>query len=99
PQTAPAVTGSNALAAMRSRAFDCVILDLRLPDISGFDLLQEVQKSPELRQIPIIVFTGKELSAEEEDQLRTMAKSIVLKGVQSTERLLDERSLFLHRLV
>jgi CheY-like chemotaxis protein len=84
---------------MRSQPFDCVILDLRLPDISGFDLLQEIQHSPELRQVPIIVFTGKELSAEEEDQLRTMAKSIVLKGVQSPERLLDESSLFLHRLV
>jgi CheY-like chemotaxis protein len=84
---------------MRRRLFDCVILDLRLPDISGFDLLQEIQKTPELRQVPIIVFTGKELSSGEEEQLRTMAKSIVLKGVQSPERLLDESALFLHRLV
>jgi CheY-like chemotaxis protein len=76
-----------------------VVLDLRLPDISGFELLAEVQKEPRLREVPIVVFTGRELGADEETQLRRMAKSIVLKGVQSPERLLDETALFLHRVV
>src|SRR6185295_12923760 len=82
-----------------SQRFDCAVLDLRLPDISGFDLLAEIQKDSELRDVPIVVFTGKELTADEESQLRKMAKSIVLKGVQSPERLLDETALFLHRVV
>ncbi|MDB5904510.1 MAG: sensor hybrid histidine kinase, partial [Betaproteobacteria bacterium] len=92
-------TGAAALAAMREHEFDCVVLDLKLPDISGFDLLAEVQKVPELRDVPIIVFTGRELTSDEESQLRKIAKSIVLKGVQSPERLLDETALFLHRVV
>jgi CheY-like chemotaxis protein len=92
-------TGHEALAAMHEREYDCVVLDLRLPDMSGFELLAEVQKEPNLRDVPIVVFTGRELSSDEETQLRTMAKSIVLKGVQSPERLLDETALFLHRVV
>jgi CheY-like chemotaxis protein len=92
-------TGAEALTALHERAFDCVVLDLRLPDISGFDLLTEIQKDPDLRDVPIIVFTGRELTPDEETQLRKMAKSIVLKGVQSPERLLDETALFLHRVV
>ncbi|MCC6533290.1 MAG: HAMP domain-containing protein [Burkholderiales bacterium] len=92
-------TGAKALAELRARQYDCVVLDLRLPDISGFDLLAEVQKEPALRDVPIVVFTGRELSADEERTLRKMAKSIVLKGVQSPERLLDETALFLHRVI
>jgi len=87
------------LRELRTSHFDCVVLDLRLPDISGFDLLSEIQKEPQLREVPIVVFTGRELSAEEERTLRKMAKSIVLKGVQSPERLLDETALFLHRVI
>ncbi|HEX2828458.1 MAG TPA: HAMP domain-containing protein [Burkholderiales bacterium] len=92
-------TGAEALRMMREKTFDCVVLDLKLPDISGFDLLAEVQKDEDLRDIPIIVFTGRELTPDEETQLRKIAKSIVLKGVQSPERLLDETALFLHRVV
>jgi CheY-like chemotaxis protein len=76
-----------------------VILDLKLPDISGFDLLSEIQRDERLREVPIVVFTGRELTHEEETELRQRAKSIVLKGVQSPERLLDETALFLHRKV
>jgi CheY-like chemotaxis protein/signal transduction histidine kinase/HAMP domain-containing protein len=90
-------SGREALAILRSRRIDCVILDLKLPDISGFELLTEIQHDPRLRDIPIVVFTGRELSVEEEAELRRRAKSIVLKGVQSPERLLDETALFLHR--
>ncbi|MFL6604005.1 MAG: response regulator, partial [Steroidobacteraceae bacterium] len=92
-------SGAAALEQMRENAFDCVVLDLRLPDMSGFDLLAQVQQDPKLRDTPIIVFTGRELSVEEETELRKKAKSIVLKGVQSPERLLDETALFLHRVI
>ena len=94
-----AVTGGEALERLRSASFDCVVLDLKLPDMSGFDLLAEVQKEPKLRETPIIVFTGRELSENEETELRKKAKSIVLKGVRSPERLLDETALFLHRVI
>ena len=75
------------------------MLDLRLPDMSGFDLLSEVQRDAHLRDTPIVVFTGRDLSEAEEAELRRKAKSIVLKDVQSPERLLDETALFLHRVV
>ena len=94
-----ASTGREALDAMRSNPADCVVLDLRLPDISGFDVLQEMRNDSQLSDIPVVVFTGRELSAEEDMQLHTMARSIVVKGVESPERLLDETSLFLHRVV
>jgi len=92
-------TGAEALAAMRAASFDCVVLDLRLPDMSGFELLGEVQADDDLRSTPIVVFTGRELSDQEEIELRKNAKSIVLKGVRSPERLLDETALFLHRVI
>ena len=92
-------TGAEALAAMQTGDFDCAVLDLRLPDMSGFELLAAVQLDPKLRQTPIIVFTGRELSDGEEAELRKNAKSIVLKGVRSPERLLDETALFLHRVI
>jgi CheY-like chemotaxis protein len=90
-------SGREGLEKLRARKFDCVILDLKLPDVSGFDLLSEIQRDDRLRDIPIVVFTGRELTVDEETELRTRAKSIVLKGVQSPERLLDETALFLHR--
>jgi CheY-like chemotaxis protein len=92
-------TGAEALDSMREKSFDCVVLDLRLPDISGFDLLSEIQQDESLRETPIVVFTGRELTEEEEAELRRKAKSIVLKGVRSPERLLDETALFLHRVI
>jgi HAMP domain-containing protein/CheY-like chemotaxis protein/signal transduction histidine kinase len=92
-------TGAAALAALRAGSFDCVVLDLRLPDMSGFELLAKVQEDPELRGTPIVVFTGRELTDHEETELRKVAKSIVLKGVRSPERLLDETALFLHRVI
>ncbi len=92
-------TGAEALSLLRSRPFDCVVLDLKLPDMSGFDLLAQVQDEESLRDTPIVVFTGRELTAEEEAELRRKAKSIVVKGVRSPERLLDETALFLHRVV
>jgi HAMP domain-containing protein/CheY-like chemotaxis protein/signal transduction histidine kinase len=94
-----AASGAEALEMLRTRKFDCVILDLKLPDISGFELLSQIQRDEQLREVPIVVFTGRELTADEETELRQRAKSIVLKGVQSPERLLDETALFLHRVI
>ncbi|MDB5744439.1 MAG: putative histidine kinase, atypical hybrid [Polaromonas sp.] len=91
--------GQEALAAMREQGFDCVVLDLRLPDMTGFELLEKVQAEPALATVPVVVFTGKDLSRDEQAKLHSMAKSIVLKDVQSPERLLDETALFLHRVV
>ncbi|HEY3494015.1 MAG TPA: response regulator, partial [Polyangiaceae bacterium] len=92
-------TGAGALERLRERRFDCCVVDLRLPDMTGFELLETLQAEDALRDIPIVVFTGKELTSEEESRLRSVAKSIVLKDVQSPERLFDETSLFLHRVV
>jgi CheY-like chemotaxis protein/signal transduction histidine kinase len=92
-------TGEEALAAMRENSFDCVVLDLRLPDMTGFELLEGMHSDAELAAIPVVVFTGKELTSDEQNQLKRFAKSIVLKDVQSPERLLDETALFLHRVI
>ncbi len=94
-----AASGAEALSQLAARHFDCVVLDLRLPDMSGFELLDRVQKDESLADLPIVVFTGRELSDPEQIELKRKAKSIVLKGVQSPERLLDETALFLHRVV
>jgi HAMP domain-containing protein/CheY-like chemotaxis protein/signal transduction histidine kinase len=92
-------TGAEALRVLRRDLCDCVVLDLRLPDMSGFDVLEELRGDASLSDVPVVVFTGRELSAEEDAELHTMARSIVVKGVESPERLLDETALFLHRIV
>jgi HAMP domain-containing protein/CheY-like chemotaxis protein/signal transduction histidine kinase len=92
-------TGAEAITAVSEQAFDCVVLDLRLPDISGFDVLERFRDTPSLGDLPVIVFTGKELSPEEDARLHSLARSVVVKGVESPERLLDETALFLHRVV
>ncbi len=92
-------TGAAALESLHDQIADCVVLDLRLPDMSGFEVLERIKADPALADLPVVVFTGRELSAEEDARIHTMARSIVVKGVELPERLLDETSLFLHRVV
>ncbi len=92
-------SGSKALQAIDEESFDCVVLDLRLPDMSGFDVLDRLHDTLQSNDLPIVVFTGKELSLEEDTRLHMLARRVVVKGVESPERLLDETALFLHRVV
>ena len=92
-------TGLDALAAVDSEQFDCLVLDLRLPDMSGFELLERLKAIEGGQELPVVVFTGKDLSPEEDARLHMLARSVIVKDVESPERLLDETSLFLHRVV
>ncbi len=92
-------TGKEALKVVHEDPVDCVVLDLRLPDMTGFEVLEHLRDTPSLSDLPIVVFTGKELSPDEDARLHTLARSVVVKGVESPERLLDETALFLHRVV
>jgi len=92
-------TGSDALAAVSEERFDCVVLDLRLPDMTGFELLETLSQSPAGSELPVVVFTGRDLSPEEDARLHMLARSVIIKDVESPERLLDETALFLHRVV
>jgi CheY-like chemotaxis protein len=94
-----ASTGTGALEALKAAEFDCMVLDLRLPDMSGFEILECIRDTPALSELPVVVFTGKELSPDEDARLHTLARSVVVKGVESPERLLDETALFLHRVI
>ncbi|HEY5706711.1 MAG TPA: HAMP domain-containing protein [Terrimicrobiaceae bacterium] len=94
-----ASTGAEALDALLDRPFDCCVLDLQLQDMAGFELLDRIQNEPSLRDVPVVVFTGKDLSSLEQERLNVAAKSVVLKDVRSPERLLDETALFLHRVI
>jgi HAMP domain-containing protein/CheY-like chemotaxis protein/signal transduction histidine kinase len=92
-------SGTSALQALEDGSFDCVVLDLRLPDMSGFEVLERLRDTPKLKDLPVVVFTGRELTPDEDAQLHTLARSVVVKDVESPERLLDETALFLHRVI
>jgi len=92
-------SGNSALLKMSDTEYDCVVLDLRLPDMSGFEVLERLRDDNRLKDVPVVVFTGRELTPEEDNQLRTLARSVVVKDVESPERLLDETALFLHRVI
>ena len=91
-------TGAEALEKLRGQVFDCMILDLTLPDMSGFDLLEAIHDDDSYDSVPVIIYTGKDLSRAEEAKLRKYADRIILKTERSSERLLNEASLFLHWL-
>ncbi len=92
-------SGQDALAYLSANSCDCIVLDLKLPDMTGFEILERMRDDETLSGIPVIVFTGRQLSAEEDAQLHAMARSVVVKGVESPERLLDETALFLHSII
>ncbi|MBL8772127.1 MAG: response regulator [Phenylobacterium sp.] len=91
-------TAAECLEMLRSQTFDCMVLDLSLPDASGFSLLETLSQGDHAFP-PVIVYTGHELSADDEQRLRRYSNSIIIKGAKSPERLLDEVSLFLHQVV
>ena len=92
-------SGTAALERLGESSYDCAVLDLRLPDMSGFEVLDQLRDNEKLRDLPVVVFTGRELSPEEDSRLHMLARSVVVKDVESPERLLDETALFLHRVV
>jgi CheY-like chemotaxis protein len=89
--------GKEAIQLLSRDEFDCMVLDLGLADISGFDLIEKIHKHEKISEMPIIIYTAKDLNKKEELRLRRHADSIIIKGVKSTDRLLEEVSLFLHR--
>ncbi len=91
-------TGKEALEQLQEHHFDCMVLDLGLPDFSGFELLEEIRKGKEMQDLPIIIYTSRGLDVKEEMQLKKYAGTIIIKDVKSPERLLDETTLFLHRV-
>ncbi|MCX4187110.1 response regulator [Methylophaga sp. OBS4] len=99
-QCLEASTAQEALKILREQTVDCLVLDVGLPDMSGFELIKELENSSgtmDGRVPPIIVYTGKELTRQENEELQQYAETIIIKGVKSEERLLDETALFLHR--
>lgn len=97
-KTTDVATGREAYEELSNGNYDCMILDLGLEDMSGFDLLEKIRLSEAAMRVPVIIYTGRDLTQEEEKQLSKYAESIIIKGVKSPERLLDESALFLHRV-
>ncbi|GGO07724.1 response regulator [Saccharibacillus kuerlensis] len=91
-------TGAQALEELQRHRYDCMVLDLMLSDMTGFEMLDRIREDERLRDLPIIIYTGKDLDSKEETKLRQYAESIIVKDVKSPERLLDETTLFLHRV-
>jgi CheY-like chemotaxis protein len=92
-------TAAECLEQLRAQTYDCMVLDLSLPDASGFSLLETLSQEGDHGFPPVIVYTGRDLSADEEQRLRRYSSSIIIKGAKSPERLIDEVSLFLHQVV
>jgi HAMP domain-containing protein/CheY-like chemotaxis protein/signal transduction histidine kinase len=91
-------TGTEALNLLQNEQFDCLVLDLQLPDMPGFSLVERLKEQPNLFRLPVIIYTGKELTHDEEVALKRLSGTIIIKDVNSPERLLDETALFLHRV-
>ncbi|HEV8237970.1 MAG TPA: HAMP domain-containing protein, partial [Thermoanaerobaculia bacterium] len=97
-ETTTVGSAEEALEALAGHPFDCLVLDLKLPGMTGMELIQRIKDDPALRRLPIVVYTGKELSREEQNGLAKLAETVIVKDVRSPERLLDETALFLHRV-
>ena len=98
-ETVTAATAAECLTLLKDQTFDCMVLDLSLPDASGYSLLETLSKESAYSFPPVIVYTARDLSGEEEQRLRRYSKSIIIKGAKSPERLLEEVSLFLHQVI
>jgi len=98
-ETVTAGTAAECLKLLKELTFDCMVLDLSLPDASGYSLLETLSHEDAYSFPPVIVYTGRELAADDEQRLRRYSKSIIIKGAKSPERLLDEVSLFLHQVI
>jgi CheY-like chemotaxis protein/signal transduction histidine kinase/CHASE3 domain sensor protein len=91
-------SGSEALQQLRATVFDCMIMDLKLPDMQGSELLQQMSQQEIAGFPPVIVYTGRSMTRAEEAELSKYSRSIIIKGAHSPERLLDEVTLFLHKV-
>jgi CheY-like chemotaxis protein/signal transduction histidine kinase/CHASE3 domain sensor protein len=89
---------SDALGQLAAQTFDCMVMDLNLPDLSGYELLEQMAGQEDVAFPPVIVYTGRSLTRDEEQRLRRFSKSIIIKDARSPERLLDEVTLFLHQV-
>jgi CheY-like chemotaxis protein len=96
--TTAVATAQEALDILARENFDCAVLDLSLPDMSGLKLMQRLEKRGDLKRMPVVIYTGKDLTREEERELDALAKTVIIKDARSPERLVDETALFLHRV-
>ena len=97
-QITGATRAADALAHLQSTTFDCMVMDLNLPDLSGYDLLEQMAAHEDVPFPPVIVYTGRMLTRGEEQRLNRYSRSIIIKDARSPERLLDEVTLFLHQV-
>ena len=97
-ETTAVATGAEALELLQTQHFDCMVIDLGLPDMTGYELIKKTQDELGLINLPIVVYTGKDLSSKEEMELRQMTEAVIVKEAKSPDRLLDETALFLHRV-
>jgi CheY-like chemotaxis protein/signal transduction histidine kinase/CHASE3 domain sensor protein len=97
-QITAVASAADALAHLKTTTFDCMVVDFNLPDYSGYDLLEKMSQQLDVAFPPVIVYTGRALTREEEQRLRRYSKAIIIKDARSPERLLDEVTLFLHQV-
>ena len=98
-ETTLVASAEQGLAELKARRYDCVVLDLRLPGMSGYEFLEAVRDELRIDDLPIVVYTGTELSTQQRARLRQLAESVLVKDARSLDRLLDQTSLYLHRRV
>ncbi|TMA95908.1 MAG: response regulator, partial [Deltaproteobacteria bacterium] len=97
--TTAVTTAGEALAALRDQRFDCTVVDLGLPDMDGVEFIEQLRQEPEHGDSPLIVYTARDLTSQEQERLKRIAQSVVTKDPEAPERLFDETALFLHRSI